>query len=99
MSCPSNIKLIQIFLRGNGLLREPLKQEHVKRRLLGHWGTCPGLTFAYAHTNYLISKHQEEKDCPEFIFLTGVSIRSTDLTNSPAMELLACWDVCLWRGV
>jgi phosphoketolase len=37
----------QIYLHGNPLLREPLRIEHVKRRLLGHWGTTPGLNFLY----------------------------------------------------
>src|SRR5688572_32828024 len=41
----------QIFLLDNPLLREPLKPEHVKPRLLGHWGTTPGLNFLYAHIN------------------------------------------------
>jgi len=44
----------QIYLRDNPLLREPLKAEHVKPRLLGHWGTTPGLNFIYAHFNRLI---------------------------------------------
>jgi xylulose-5-phosphate/fructose-6-phosphate phosphoketolase len=44
----------QIYLRANPLLREPLKIEHVKPRLLGHWGTTPGLNFVYAHMNRLI---------------------------------------------
>ncbi len=35
----------QIYLRDNPLLREPLRREHVKSRLLGHWGTTPGLNF------------------------------------------------------
>ena len=47
----------QIYLYDNPLLREPLKIEHVKRRLLGHWGTTPGLNFVYAHINRLIKKH------------------------------------------
>ena len=38
----------QIYLMGNPLLRQPLQREHVKPRLLGHWGTTPGLTFLYA---------------------------------------------------
>jgi xylulose-5-phosphate/fructose-6-phosphate phosphoketolase len=46
-----------IYLRANPLLREPLKQEHVKKRLLGHWGTSPGLSFAYVHLNRLINKY------------------------------------------
>ena len=46
----------QIYLYANPLLREPLKLEHVKPRLLGHWGTTPGLNFIYAHCNRVIKK-------------------------------------------
>ncbi|HTY18583.1 MAG TPA: phosphoketolase family protein [Myxococcota bacterium] len=46
-----------IYLRDNPLLREPLKSEHVKQRLLGHWGTSPGLAFLYVHLNRLIRKY------------------------------------------
>ena len=46
----------QIYLRANPLLREPLRPEHVKPRLLGHWGTTPGLNFIYIHLNRLIRK-------------------------------------------
>src|SRR4051794_33848945 len=44
----------QIYLLDNPLLREPLRIEHVKPRLLGHWGTTPGLNFVYAHMNRAI---------------------------------------------
>ncbi len=44
----------QIYLLDNPLLREPLKPEHIKPRLLGHWGTTPGLNFIYAHLNRVI---------------------------------------------
>ncbi|QGY32481.1 phosphoketolase family protein [Pantoea cypripedii] len=44
----------QIYLMGNPLLREPLRPEHIKPRLLGHWGTTPGLNFIYAHLNRII---------------------------------------------
>ncbi len=44
----------QIYLLDNPLLREPLRPEHIKPRLLGHWGTTPGLNFLYAHLNRLI---------------------------------------------
>ncbi|MGO7543743.1 phosphoketolase [Rhizobium ruizarguesonis] len=44
----------QIYLLANPLLREPLQPEHIKPRLLGHWGTTPGLNFIYAHLNRLI---------------------------------------------
>ncbi len=47
----------QIYLLNNPLLREPLKLEHVKPRLLGHWGTTPGLNFIYVHLNRLIKTH------------------------------------------
>src|SRR5260370_14538878 len=46
----------QIYLFDNPLLRIPLKKEHIKPRLLGHWGTTPGLNFIYAHLNRLIKK-------------------------------------------
>jgi xylulose-5-phosphate/fructose-6-phosphate phosphoketolase len=47
----------QIYLLDNPLLREPLRIEHVKPRLLGHWGTTPGLNFVYAHMNRAIKAH------------------------------------------
>jgi xylulose-5-phosphate/fructose-6-phosphate phosphoketolase len=47
----------QIYLLDNPLLREPLQIEHVKPRLLGHWGTTPGLNFIYAHMNRVIREH------------------------------------------
>jgi xylulose-5-phosphate/fructose-6-phosphate phosphoketolase len=48
----------QIYLKANPLLREPLVLEHVKPRLLGHWGTTPGLNFAYAHLNRVINARE-----------------------------------------
>jgi xylulose-5-phosphate/fructose-6-phosphate phosphoketolase len=47
----------QIYLLDNPLLRKPLTREHIKPRLLGHWGTTPGLNFLYAHLNHAIKKH------------------------------------------
>jgi len=47
----------QIYLYDNPLLTEPLRAEHIKPRLLGHWGTTPGLNFIYVHLNRLIVKH------------------------------------------
>jgi xylulose-5-phosphate/fructose-6-phosphate phosphoketolase len=47
----------QIYLLDNPLLRKPLEAEHVKPRLLGHWGTTPGLNFLYVHLNRLIREH------------------------------------------
>src|SRR4249920_715391 len=50
------LALGMIYLQANPLLREPLKPEHVKNRLLGHWGSSPGLAFLYTHLNRLIKK-------------------------------------------
>jgi xylulose-5-phosphate/fructose-6-phosphate phosphoketolase len=47
----------QIYLYANPLLTEPLRLEHIKPRLLGHWGTTPGLNFIYVHCNRLIKKY------------------------------------------
>ena len=47
----------QIYLYDNPLLKKPLSKEHIKPRLLGHWGTTPGLNFIYVHLNRLIKKH------------------------------------------
>jgi xylulose-5-phosphate/fructose-6-phosphate phosphoketolase len=47
----------QIYLLDNPLLREPLRKEHIKPRLLGHWGTTPGLNFVYAHLNRVIKRY------------------------------------------
>lgn len=51
------LSAIQIYLQDNFLLEEPLKPEHIKSRLLGHWGTCPGINFVYAHLNQVVKKH------------------------------------------
>ena len=56
----------QIYLMANPLLTEPLRPEHVKPRLLGHWGTTPGLNLLYAHMNRVIS----ERDL-EALYVTG----------------------------
>ncbi len=56
----------QIYLLGNPLLREPLRPEHIKPRLLGHWGTSPGLNFCYAHLNRVI----RERDL-DMMFVMG----------------------------
>ncbi len=56
----------QIYLRDNPLLREPLKREHIKARLLGHFGTTPGLNFVYVHMNRAIKKYDLDA-----IYITG----------------------------
>src|SRR5918911_4451651 len=47
----------QIYLYENPLLKKPLASEHIKPRLLGHWGTTPGLNFVYVHLNRVIKKY------------------------------------------
>jgi xylulose-5-phosphate/fructose-6-phosphate phosphoketolase len=56
----------QIYLYDNPLLKKPLKREHIKPRLLGHWGTTPGLNLIYVHLNRLIKDHDLNA-----IFITG----------------------------
>src|SRR5438105_3173516 len=56
----------QIYLQANPLLREPLRPEHIKPRLLGHWGTSPGLNLVYVHLNRLIRERGANA-----IFLAG----------------------------
>lgn len=56
----------QIYLLDNPLLKKTLTLQHIKRRLLGHWGTTPGLNFIYAHLNRLIKAHDLD-----MIFMTG----------------------------
>ncbi|HEU6455673.1 MAG TPA: phosphoketolase family protein, partial [Roseateles sp.] len=55
-----------IYLRDNPLLREPLKAEHIKQRLLGHWGSSPGLSFCYLHLSRLVKTRELDA-----IFLAG----------------------------
>jgi len=68
----------QIYLYANPLLREPLKLEHVKPRLLGHWGTTPGLNFIYVHFNRLIKKYDLN-----VIYICGPGHGSILLPNRP----------------
>src|SRR6188474_2510479 len=56
----------QIYLLDNPLLKEPLTLDHIKPRLLGHWGTTPGLNFIYAHMNRMI-----KRDDLNAIFIAG----------------------------
>jgi xylulose-5-phosphate/fructose-6-phosphate phosphoketolase len=60
------LSLGMIYLRENALLAEPLRPEHIKNRLLGHWGSSPGLSFIYVHLNRLIKKYDLD-----MIFLAG----------------------------
>ena len=71
----------QIYLLDNPLLREPLRPEHVKPRLLGHWGTTPGLNLLYAHMNRAI----RERDL-EALFITGPGHGGPGLVASTWLE-------------
>ena len=53
------LSVAQIFLRSNFLLTKPLEFYHIKSRILGHFGTCPGINFVYTHLNYYLTKHKE----------------------------------------
>ena len=71
-----------IFLRDNALLERKITPEDIKNRLLGHWGTCPGLSLVYAHLNRLITKHNVD-----MLFVVGpgkdiLSQRSTSTDDS-----------------
>ena len=59
-----------IYLQDNPLLRKPLEVEHIKRRLLGHWGASPALSFVYVHLNRLINAYDLSA-----IFLAGLMLR------------------------
>ncbi|MGA7988881.1 MAG: phosphoketolase, partial [Candidatus Dormiibacterota bacterium] len=65
-SAANYLTVAQIYLLSNALLREPLKAEHIKPRLLGHWGTSPGLSLVYVHLNRLIRRHDVNA-----IYVTG----------------------------
>jgi xylulose-5-phosphate/fructose-6-phosphate phosphoketolase len=71
----------QIYLLDNPLLREPLRIEHVKPRLLGHWGTTPGLNFVYAHMNRVIKAHDVNA-----IYVTGPGHGGPGLVASTYLE-------------
>jgi xylulose-5-phosphate/fructose-6-phosphate phosphoketolase len=60
------LALGMIYLQDNPLLRKPLGPEHIKNRLLGHWGASPALAFVYTHMNRVIRKHDLDA-----IFMAG----------------------------
>src|SRR3954451_11854801 len=70
-----------IYPRDNPLLREPLKPEHVKRRLLGHWGSDPGMSLVYIHLNRLIKKYDLD-----VIFLAGPGHGAPALISNVYLE-------------
>src|SRR5437588_9564870 len=71
----------QIYLLANPLLREPLRPEHIKPRLLGHWGTTPGLNFVYAHLNRAIRARDLNA-----IYITGPGHGGPGLVASAYLE-------------
>src|ERR1700761_1086863 len=71
----------QIYLLDNPLLREPLQPEHIKPRLLGHWGTTPGLNLLYAHLSRVIAR--EDLDT---IFIAGPGHGGPGLVASTWLE-------------
>ena len=71
----------QIYLLDNPLLKEPLRLEHIKPRLLGHWGTTPGLNFIYAHMNRVI-----RRDDLDMIYLAGPGHGGPALVASTWLE-------------
>src|SRR5688572_33336316 len=71
----------QIYLLDNPMLREPLRIEHTKPRLLGHWGTTPGLNFIYAHLNRVIRARDLDA-----LFVTGPGHGGPALVASTWLE-------------
>ncbi|WP_280318868.1 phosphoketolase family protein [Nocardia wallacei] len=71
----------QLYLLDNPLLTEPLRPEHLKRRLLGHWGTVPGLTLTYAHLNRLILR-----DDRSVLFVAGPGHGAAGLNAAAWLE-------------
>jgi xylulose-5-phosphate/fructose-6-phosphate phosphoketolase len=72
-----------IYLQDNPLLKQPLKPKHIKSRLLGHWGSSPGLAFIYIHLNRLIKKYDLNT-----IFMAG-----------PDMERQVSWGQSALKGL
>jgi xylulose-5-phosphate/fructose-6-phosphate phosphoketolase len=71
----------QIYLHDNPLLKEPLKLDQVKPRLLGHWGTVPGINLIYVHLNRVIKQHNLN-----MIFITGPGHGAPGLVANTYLE-------------
>jgi hypothetical protein len=86
------LAVAQIFLTWAPLdPKQQLTKEHVKKRLLGHYGTCPGLSLVFAHVNYLIKQTGEE-----FMIVTGSSCCSICLGRA---DLCRSWPWCTWYAL
>ncbi len=73
----------------NPLLHEPLELEHIKPRLLGHWGTTPGLNFIYVHLNRLIKQHDLEHDLHLPVPVTAARAWSpTPISKAPTASFI-----------
>ncbi len=89
------LSLGMIYLLDNPLLAEPLRPEHIKSRLLGHWGSSPGLSFIYVHLNRLIKKcdldmiflAQHHSGAAPFV--VGFKPGGTSFRCSPAARLIS----------
>ncbi|KAG8895958.1 hypothetical protein FRB99_000251 [Tulasnella sp. 403] len=74
----NHFSVAQIFLKSNALQTRPLSKDDVKTRLLGHFGTCPGLNLVYAHTLALISREEEKGNDLKAIYVTGKLPQTSD---------------------
>lgn len=85
----------QIFLQSNTLLQKSkITKDDVKPRLLGHWGTCAGLTLVYAHASYMITRHSRQGDDLQMLFVTGPGHGAPSLLSTLFIEvstLRRCW--------
>ncbi len=75
------LSVAQIYLQDNFLLERPLRSDDIKPKLVGHWGTCPGINFVYAHLNYLVKKHRQSA-----IFILGPGHGMSALQANLLME-------------
>jgi XFP N-terminal domain len=78
----------QIYLTDNALLREPLRPEHIKPRLLGRWGTTPGLNFIYVHLNRVIA---EQDLNATYVTAPGTAVRvssPTPISRAPTARFI-----------
>jgi hypothetical protein len=81
----------QIYLLSNPLLRKPLKLEHIKPRLLGHWGTTPGLNFIYVHLNRVIKDRLLRRVTPHEIKLLSALVKNAGKVMTHRQLLREVW--------
>ena len=84
----------QIYLFDNPLLKKPLKIAHVKPRLLGHWGTTPGLNFVYVHLNRVIKQYDLN-----MLYVTGLEPDQAERAPAPDTAGRAWWLTRIWRAL